>query len=467
METLRKGITVFITALSAFAILAAFDQDGLNTATAAGPEVTGAQISGANLGRAGIVSRRDLKRVASRAIEQETLGDISRENLANDAGRSQTARLSNSRLYPEPRLEKTLLTTDGNGGLKLADLPQFSTKLSGKLAGATTKGDFIFYTLEPELQRYTADLVKSSKAANVAIVVMDPTNGKILAIADKSTSVKNTALHSGFPAASIFKLVTSAAALDQGLIEPLSTIRYRGGTYTLERWNYKPDARKDSRFMTAAEALGRSCNAVFGRIGLQLLSPPELRKYANAFGFNTDLGSDFLMPTSAAYIPADDYELSRTSAGFGEVTLSPIHAASLMSGIANGGLLPRPHIIDEVITADGRALYKARREYLKRLASPQTLRDLLKMMEYTTTIGTSRKEFMKKNQMVLKNVSVAAKTGTLSGTNPKGLNNWFVAAAPSNNAKVAISVIVNNPTHSSVKASHLGRLVLEQYLKTH
>ena len=77
----------------------------------------------------------------------------------------------------------------------------------------------------------------------------------------------------------------------------------------------------------------------------------------------------------------------------------------------------------------------------------------------TTTIGTSRKEFLGKVPW-----DVAAKTGTLKGENPKGLNHWFIGAAPLENPRIAISVIVIDPTQPTSKAAHLGRLILERYL---
>jgi membrane peptidoglycan carboxypeptidase len=86
----------------------------------------------------------------------------------------------------------------------------------------------------------------------------------------------------------------------------------------------------------------------------------------------------------------------------------------------------------------------------------------MEMMRYTTTMGTSRREFMRGGQPTLGNIEVAGKTGTLSGTNPPGLNNWFVGAAPINNPELAVAVITVDASHSS-KASHLARLVMQRY----
>lgn len=369
-----------------------------------------------------------------------------------------------SRTYPVPKLEPVTVDLRSNGTVRLERLPQFSTTFAGKVAGLSDRNDFVFYSLDPDLQRFTQELLRKSRAPHVAVVAMEPDTGKILAIAEKSNSIADLSLHTGFPAASIFKIVTAAAALEQGRVSPASPIKFRGGTYTLNQWNYNPIPKKDRRSMPLYEALAKSCNPVFGRVALNYLSPDLLRRYAGFFGFNTPLGFDSPLPESSALIPESDFGLSRTAAGFGEVTLSPIHAATLMAGVANDGILPRPSLVERIVSKNGDVLYQSKPSFIQRLVKPETAETLLRMMEYTTTIGTSRREFMKKNRPVLPGIRVAAKTGTLSGKNPTGVNNWFVAAAPAEAPRIALSVIVVNPQGIDTKASHLGRLIIQQYL---
>lgn len=368
------------------------------------------------------------------------------------------------RTYPIPKLEPVDIDLRPNGTVRLEKLPRFSTTFAGKVAGLSERNDFVFYSLDPDLQRFTQDLLRKSRAPHVAVVAMEPDTGKILAIAEKSNSIADLSLHTGFPAASIFKIVTAAAAIEQGRVSSGSTIKFRGGTYTLNQSNYNPSPKNDRRSMTLYEALAKSCNPVFGRVALKYLSPELLRRYAGFFGFNTPLGFDSPLPISSALIPESDFGLSRTAAGFGEVTLSPIHAATLMAGVANDGILPRPSLVERIVSKHGEVLYQSKPTFVQRLVKPETAETLLRMMEYTTTIGTSRREFMKKNRPVLPGIRVAAKTGTLSGKNPAGVNNWFVAAAPAEAPRIALSVIVVNPQGIDTKASHIGRLIIQQYL---
>ncbi|MCB0311309.1 MAG: hypothetical protein KDD42_08740 [Bdellovibrionales bacterium] len=364
------------------------------------------------------------------------------------------------------RLEQVDLTFGNNGDVKLKSFPKLKTTVSGSLAALSQSRNVVFFSIDPNLQKFAESLVAQVRSPHVAVVAMDPTNGKVLAVAQKSNSIPSLALHAGFPAASLFKLVTSAAALERGAISPSSEIAFRGGTYTLEKWNYKPDRKRDNRHMNVAEALGRSCNPVFARIALNHLSPYLLRFYANTFGFNSQIDFDLPLSKSSAVIPSDDYGLSRTAAGFGAVKISPIHAAALMSGLANKGLVPRPILVNNVINSQGTTLYRAETEMIRRLTRAETSLKLLEMMEQTTTIGTSRKEFMVGKKPLLKDVRVAAKTGTLRGASPKGINNWFIAAAPIEDPKIAVSVVVVDPQHISTRASRLGRQMIQRFLGT-
>ena len=142
--------------------------------------------------------------------------------------------------------------------------------------------------------------------------------------------------------------------------------------------------------------------------------------------------------------------------------VSPIHAAAFMSGIANGGMLPRPQIVDTVVSPDGSVIHKQKSEVLQRIVQESTATSLMEMMRNTTTIGTSRREFMRGSTPTLGNIDVAGKTGTLTGHNPQGLNNWFIGAAPISNPQIAVAVITVDPQRSS-KASHLGRLVIQRF----
>lgn len=385
---------------------------------------------------------------------------LSQAQLAGSAQRNRVALV-----YPIPALEQVpLVITPEREVPLLLSVPNFSGEYAGKRAAKGKNGELVFFTLQPALQERVERLVKSLNVPHLAIVAMNPNNGAILALAERSKSLSHPLLHADFPAASLFKLVTSAAALEQGGIDPLDQVRFRGGNYTLNQWNYKPNPKTDRRAMSVAEALGRSCNGVFARLALQNLNPQIIRSYSEAFGFNQDLGFSLPLPRSHASVPADDFGLSRTAAGFGEVFISPIHAAAAISAVANGGLLPRPLLIERVTDNQGYVKYRARSAALRRVVQRETARKLMGMMEYTTTIGTSRRDFSDQSWRKRGTIRVAAKTGTLSGKAPTGTNHWFVAAAPIEKPEIAVAVIINSPGLPSKRASWVGRKIIESYL---
>ncbi len=369
-----------------------------------------------------------------------------------------------SQIFPVPQLEEIKLSYTPSGEVLLDHLPSFKSSFGGRVTGITPSKEFVYYSIDAVLQEAAERIVSRAHASHVALVAMEPATGRVLAMASRSKTIPDLSLHSGFPAASIFKIVTAAAAVERASIVPTSTIRFRGGTYTLNQWNYKPDRKRDRRYMTVAEALGRSCNPVFGRIGLEYLNGDILRRYTRNFGFNSDLGFDVPLHASEAAIYDDEYKVSLTAAGFGEVHLSPVHAATMVSGLANDGLMPRPILIDRVVAKSGEVVYQAQPATLGRIVQPATAKRLLEMMEYTTTMGTSRKQFFRGGRAALPGIAVAAKTGTLRGEDPQGINNWFVATAPLDQPKIALAVIVVDPVHVSTKASELGRQLLQTYL---
>ncbi|NMC62497.1 MAG: hypothetical protein GYA55_04945 [SAR324 cluster bacterium] len=395
---------------------------------------------------------------------------------------STNSSLSESTIKTEPAIEKTnpktsapkyrlslppvplRISYQSNGRAVLNQIPRFDLGDKSQVTGETSDNEIVYFTLEAELQRYADRLIQKARAPHIAMVVMQPSTGKILAIAEKSSTYNDLSLHSGFPAASLFKVITAAAAVEQAGMSPMQSISFRGGNYTLSQWNFNPDPRKDQRQMSAAEALGRSCNPVFGRIALNYLNAFELRNYARLFAFNEAIPFEAVLPQSSAFVPVDAYELSRTAAGFGAVRISPVHAATIMSAIANQGLMPQPILIEKIVSENGEIKYRSRPTLLKRTVRPETARTLLNMMEYTTTIGTSRREFGESKQNKLKNLRVAAKTGTLRGDNPSGLNHWFIATAPIENPKVAVAIVAVDGGGLDSKPSHLGRLLMEKYI---
>ena len=249
-------------------------------------------------------------------------------------------------------------------------------------------------------------------------------------------------------------------------MEGSDQIYFRGGNYTLERSNYLPDASKDRRKISFADALGKSINPAFARVGLSQLSRAVLERYALNFGFNSRIPFEAPLEMSKFELPDDDYLVARTAAGFGEVTLSPLHAAVLTGAIGNHGLMMKPYLIEQVTDAKGAVRFQAQPTPLRTSILRSTSQELLNMMQSTVEVGTARKQFLRSKSATLRSLSIAAKTGTLNGTDPKGTYHWFVAAVPAENPEIAVCALVISTGYSRVGGSALARELLEYYFQT-
>lgn len=320
-------------------------------------------------------------------------------------------------------------------------------------------------TLDREMQAFSEEVLKDSRVPWGAIVALDPQTGAVMALAGHSsvqTNGQSIATRNTFPAASLFKIITAAAAVETSGYDGDTEVAFRGGTYSLGKHNYLPNRKSDKRRMSLGLALGKSCNPVFARVALNDLSTDVIKKYAKNFGFSKEIAKDFPLKPSTLTLEGDSYSLARTAAGFGAAYISPVHAAVIAGAVGNSGLMMRPYIVDHINDPSGRSVSKTRPELLAQSVSSSTAQEVLDMMTVTVSEGTARKHFRKASPL-LQNISVAGKTGTLKGQSPKGLYHWFVAVAPVENPKVAIATLVIDNGRARINGVGLGKKYLERY----
>jgi len=327
----------------------------------------------------------------------------------------------------------------------------------------------VILTLDQQLQSEAEKVLRDNNVPWGAIVAINPHDGRILALAGYEQGrgrASEIATRADFPAASLFKIVTAAAAVEVGGISAEDIVHYRGGDYTLTRYNYLPDSRLDKRAMSVGKALGKSCNPAFARVALNEVSPETLLNYAEYVGFNGGVPFDFPAGESSTRISNDNYEFARTAAGFGEVLISPLNAALMGASVANRGAMMRPHLIDRIVDANGRVQYQAEPTVIRYSMLKSTAEEILKMMEMSVSEGTAKRQFSRMKQANLRDLRIAAKTGTLRGDNPKGVYHWLVAAAPVERPTIAIAALVIDPGNARINGSGIGRIFLERYFKS-
>jgi cell division protein FtsI/penicillin-binding protein 2 len=322
----------------------------------------------------------------------------------------------------------------------------------------------LVYSVDPALQASVKEILRNRRPLLATFVALEPQTGKILALIDYArgnpdyTGIWQRAT---YPAASVFKLITAAGALEKGLLNYDSPVSFRGNLYRLAPEKISKISRRE-RQTHFDEALGKSNNVVFARVASKLVGPQTLRDFSEAFGFNHPIRFDFPLDMSRASIPEGSYELARCGAGFGEVTLNPLHAAMIAAAIANSGAMMKPYLIEEMTDPEGEKVYQAKAEVLAQPIQAKTALGLSRMMLRTVEDGTASKIFQRHGKTLLKKMSICGKTGSLSGENPPGLYDWFVGFAPGDAPQIAFAAMVVNQDRSRIK----GAFVVEEALKT-
>lgn len=328
-------------------------------------------------------------------------------------------------------------------------------------------------TLDPRLQGAAEEAFEAFQIPYAAAVVISVPDGRVLALAAHSSAspelgVEELALHPWAPAASVFKVVSAAALIADGGVTPESRTCYHGGVSSIVPDNLVDIPRIDRTCATLAYGVGKSQNAIIAKLATNYLTPGKLDRMAHAFGFGEGIPFDAPVESSQVEIPTDDrLEFARSAAGFWHSTLSPLHGALMAAAVANAGEMPVPRVIERAFSTEGLPLpISAGRPRV--VMTPAVAREVGQMMELTTRMGTARHAFHDRKGRALLTVSVAGKTGTLSAQTDKGYlgYSWFVGFAPADHPRIAFAVLLGNHATWHIKASYVGRRLVEEYLAT-
>lgn len=320
---------------------------------------------------------------------------------------------------------------------------------------------YIKLSLDKRFQESMERLLKQYKPPYAAIVGMDPETGGILAMASYSSqdrSGANYCLKSSFQAASIFKFVTAAAAVEKMNFGENSTIGFNGSLYRLKERNVFDKRARYANTMTLGEAFAKSVNIVFAKLTQKGIQSEVLRNYSSRFLFNQSIPFDLDVEISRASIPDEDYELARTAAGFGDVTLSPLHGALIVSAILNEGKMVSPYILEKIYNSDKTLLHSRTPVFSGNLIEPQTAHKIKNMMEMTLKKGTIRKTFRGwYRNRTLSDLNIGGKTGSLNGQSLPGEHDWFVGFAEDGEKKLVISSVIVNHSLWHIKPTYLAK----------
>lgn len=273
-------------------------------------------------------------------------------------------------------------------------------------------GEDIQLTIDKDIQHKAqmvlAETVKSSGAIGGNVIVMNPNDGSIYAMASypgfdpnnfrsaDQSAVRNRALTDVYEPGSTLKALTVAAAIDRGLFTPESvfdlpaTIQIGGRTIGEAR-------RREFARMDLTEILAFSSNVGSVKLGMAM-GPETLYEYFDRFGLNEAPGIDFPGQSRGVLLPVDQWSpstLGTLTYGQG-ISLTPMQLARAMCAIANGGTLPAPHLLS---SADGAQTTGPR------AISESTSATMREMLVSAVTSGTG-------SAAAMPGYSVAGKTGT-------------------------------------------------------
>ena len=339
-----------------------------------------------------------------------------------------------------------------------------------RIPGIDIDGELqVEYTISPALQEEVERRLRRHNPDYGVFVAIDPDTGRVLAMADSLRSgqqSQNLSIANTYPAASISKIITAVAALNEGEADVASVIPYNGKSTSLYKKNvFNHKNTKWTRNPTLRESFAKSINTVFGRLGAVDIGGDTLLDYFYRMGFNARFASDFSFDNGRIEMVAEDqWEVAESAAGYTtRNTLSPLHAAVLGATAINGGKLVAPVVVSRITGPNGIPLYHHADPAVSPAMTPETASKLDKLMQETVRKGSARKSFRKFHRGDMEQVKVGGKTGSLTGFHPKGRYDWFVGYAQLGDKKIAFAALCINKEKWYVKSSRLAREILEFY----
>ncbi len=359
----------------------------------------------------------------------------------------------NSELVGTPG--QTKAETDENNGVALV--------FGKNIVKPAEDGSDLYLTLDRYIQGKAEALLKEAvdkyKADGGSVIVMDPTTGKILAMAnnpifdpnkystieEEDYSVyKNKAVTDSYEPGSIFKVITIAAGLDAGVITPETTYE-DSGVLLIDGNKIMNSDKKSNGIQTMTQVLEKSLNTGTTWVE-QKLGKNKFYEYLNKFGFGKITGIEFSNESSGILLTPDELnEHGYATMSFGQsVSTTPLQMIASYSVIANGGKAVTPHIIDKIVNFDG-SFESIEQGEAKRVISKKAADDLTEMMVSVVNNGHGK-------QASVAGYKIAGKTGTAQVVKEDGTGyeenkniGTFIGFSPTEGANFVVLAKIDNP----------------------
>jgi penicillin-binding protein 2 len=446
-----------------------------------------------------VVIRRNYpyKNLASHLIGH--LGEISEQELGMEEFVNHKLGYLVGKYGIEQKFELELMGESGGRQIEVNALGQ-KIRVLGQVE--PSPGNSVHLTLDLELQK-AAEKAMAGKQG--AVVVMDPRNGDILAMASKpdfdpnlfargispdnwknildnpARPLQNRAIQGQYPPGSIFKILVAMAGLEEKLITPETTFQCTG-SYPFGNREYQCWKKEGHGQVNLRKAIVESCDIYFYQLGMRL-GVNRIAKYASAAGLGSPTGFPLglektgLVPTSSWKmkrfgVPWQGGENLSIAIGQGYYLVTPLQIACTLSALFNGGKYYQPRIVQGVRAPDG----QVRREY-----PPLVLRNILISPETIEFVREALWEAVHSpagtgGRAKVEGFNVAGKTGTSQVIQrkegkpepiPTELQDhaWFACFAPAFNPEIVVVVLVEHGGGGGSAAAPLAKKVLETYYR--
>ncbi|HHY28483.1 MAG TPA: PASTA domain-containing protein [Desulfitobacterium dehalogenans] len=392
------------------------------------------------------------------------------------------------RVYPMDRLAASVLgivTLDGKGaeGLEsfydkeLYGTPGYSSQQSllnpSQLNEPAMKGADLQLTLESTIQylieQQLDQLLETTQGKHIAILAMDPMTGRILGMGSRPSynpndysstqpeERRNLTISMSYEPGSTFKIITGAAALEEGTLKPDDLFEDPGYIQIGPRYitNWDSDFRPHGE-VTFTKGMMLSSNVVLAKVGMNL-GRETFYTYLKAFGFGSRTGIDITGEESGLLVPQNEArDIDMATMSFGQANLvTPVQLLTAISSIANGGTLYKPYIVDKITFPDG-TIQQNNPEPVRQVISKSTAEQMTAVLEAVVDEGTG-------GRAKIPGIRVAGKTGTAQKVDPEtgGYSKTdfiasFAAYAPTDNPKIALLILIDTPQGESHQGGTLA-----------
>ncbi|NEZ40462.1 penicillin-binding transpeptidase domain-containing protein [Paenibacillus alvei] len=311
-------------------------------------------------------------------------------------------------------------------------------------------GQSVTLTIDIEIQRFVDEamnrVIKQWQPARAMAVVMDPHTMEVLAMSSKPDfnpnrywnipnigALTNNTLHFGYEPGSTFKIVTLAAAIEEGVFRPDDT--FVSGFIKVPG-NIIHDVKRDGwGTISYQQGLEKSSNVAFVKLGLEKLGKEKLFNYIDRFGFTHPTGIELNGEAAPLIRFERPSEVATATFGQGGVRVNTIQLAAAYASIANGGKWLQTRIVKEAPTSPETSEHQ--------VVTPATAKEVTERLEQVILKGTGK-------PAIIDGYRIAGKTGTAQKPAKRGYKkgNWlisFVGYAPADNPKAVVAIVVDEP----------------------